>query len=114
VDSLGAASPHGAWWPAFFAAFVGVIAGLRVLISWVYTNTGSLLLAQLLHASSTAFLVILSPPAVSPAQEALWYGVYAALLWAFAAAAMVLWSPWGLRSVGSQTAGARATGYAKT
>jgi hypothetical protein len=39
-------------------------------------------MAQLLHASSTRFLVILSAPRVTPAQEAPWYAVYAALLWA--------------------------------
>jgi len=35
------------------------------------------LLAQLLHASSTGCLVLLSPLSVSPAQESLWYGCYA-------------------------------------
>ena len=39
-------------------------------------------MAQLLHACSTGFLVVLSAPQVTPAQEALWYTVYAALLWA--------------------------------
>jgi hypothetical protein len=32
--------------------------------------------------SSTGFLVILSAPQVTPAQEALWYAIYAAVLWA--------------------------------
>jgi hypothetical protein len=54
---------------------------IRVIIVRVYSNTKSVLLAQLLHASSTGFLVILSPASVSPAQEALWYAVYAAVLW---------------------------------
>lgn len=81
VDSLGAASPHGAALPAFFAAFILVVMAIRVLISWVYSNTGSVLAAQLLHASSTGSLVALSAPHVSGGQEALWYFVYAALLW---------------------------------
>ncbi len=81
VDSLGAASPHGAAWPAFFASFALLIVAMRVLIAWLYANTGSVLGAQLMHASSTGFLVVLSPPAVSPGQEALWYLVYAALVW---------------------------------
>jgi membrane protease YdiL (CAAX protease family) len=84
VDHLGAASPHGAAWLPFFVAFVAVVTAVRVLIAWVYTNTGSLLLAQLLHFSSTGALVVLSP-AVSPAAEAAWYGVYAAALWAVVA-----------------------------
>ena len=81
VDSLGAASPHGRYLPAFFASFLALVIALRVLIAWVYVNTGSLSLAQLLHASSTGFLVVFSPPGVSAGQEALWYLVYAALLW---------------------------------
>jgi membrane protease YdiL (CAAX protease family) len=81
VDSLGAASPHGLWWPAFFAAFIALVAAVRVLIAWAYTHTGSLRLAQLLHASSTGFLVILGPSGVTPAQEVLWYFTYACLLW---------------------------------
>jgi len=85
VDSLGAANPHGHWLPAFFISFVALVAGLRVLIAWVYSNAGSILAAQLLHASSTGFLVVLGAPKVSPAQEALWYLSYATLLWVIAA-----------------------------
>ncbi len=54
---------------------------MRVLIVWVYSNTGSLLLAQLMHVSMTASLVVLDPVHLSPAQETLWYWVYAAVLW---------------------------------
>ena len=73
VDSLRAASPHGRYWPEYFAAFIAVLAAIRVLIAWTYVHTGSLRMAQLLHASSTGFLVILSAPRVAPAQEAFWY-----------------------------------------
>jgi hypothetical protein len=90
ADSLGAASPHGSYFPEFFAAFVAMLVALRVLIAWVYTNTGSLRMAQLLHACSTGFLVLLSPPAVSPGQEALWYVGYAGVLWLVATAVVVL------------------------
>lgn len=81
VDFLGAAYPHGAYWLPYFLAFVAVMTAIRVLIVWVYTNTQSVLVAQLLHASSTGFLALLSPALMSPAQEALWYAVYAAVLW---------------------------------
>ena len=80
VDSLGAASPHGRYWPEFFASFVVMLVSLRVLIAWAFIQTGSLRMAQLLHASSTGFLVVLSAPRVTPAQEALWYFLYAAAL----------------------------------
>jgi len=65
----------------FFLAFIALVAAMRVLIVWVYSNTNSVLLAQLMHASSTGFLIILSPSSVSPAQETLWYAIYAAVLW---------------------------------
>lgn len=84
VDSLGAASPHDGALPAFFAAFVAVVMAVRVLIAWVYANTGSVLMAQLLHASATGSLVVLSAPRVTPAQEAAWYLAYAAVLWVVA------------------------------
>jgi uncharacterized protein len=80
VDFLGAASPHGGAWPAFFAAFVFALTVLRVLIAWVYVHTSSIVLAQLIHASSTGFLVALSPAGVSPMQEAVWYAGYGVAL----------------------------------
>jgi len=86
VDSLGAASPHGRALPLFFLAFGLVLVALRILISWNYEKTGSLLLAQLTHASSTGFLVVLGPPRVSAPQEAAWYAVYALVLGAVALA----------------------------
>jgi membrane protease YdiL (CAAX protease family) len=81
VDFLGAAYPHGAYWLPFLLAFVALVAAMRVLISWVAINTRSVLMAQLLHASSTGCLALLGPAGVSPAQETLWYAIYAAVLW---------------------------------
>lgn len=69
------------YWLPFFLAFIAVLTAMRVLIVWVYSNTNSVLLAQLMHASSTGFLVILGPSHISPIQEVLWYAVYAAVLW---------------------------------
>lgn len=57
------------------------MTAMRVLIAWMYANTKSILLAQLMHASSTGSLVIFSPPHVTAAQETLWYAVYACILW---------------------------------
>lgn len=81
VNFLGVAVPHGAYWLQFFLVFAAAMTAMRVLISWVYENTGSLLLAQALHAASTGALVAFSPGKVNSAQEATWYGVYAVLLW---------------------------------
>ena len=81
IDYLGTSTPHGAYWLPFFLAFTIAMAAIRVLIAWIYSNTKSVLLAQLLHASSTGSLVVLSPPGVTAAQESLWYAVYATVLW---------------------------------
>jgi hypothetical protein len=54
---------------------------MRVLICWLYTNTKSVLIAQLMHISSTGSLVIFSPPAVSARQEVIWYALYGLTLW---------------------------------
>jgi membrane protease YdiL (CAAX protease family) len=81
IDFLGAASPHGRALPAFFAAFIAAMTAMRVLIAWFYERTQSIALARLIHISSTASLVVFSPPAVNPAQEAVWYALYAVGLW---------------------------------
>jgi membrane protease YdiL (CAAX protease family) len=81
VDYLGAAAPHGPLWFPFFLSFVALISAMRVLMVWIYTNTNSLLLTQIMHVSSTASLVVLDPSPLTPAQETLWYALYAALLW---------------------------------
>jgi hypothetical protein len=81
IDYLGTATPHGAYWLQYFLAFTAAMMAMRVLIGWIYTNTKSVALAQLMHASSTASLVVFSPGGVTAGQEALWYAVYAAALW---------------------------------
>ena len=61
------------------------MTAMRVIIAWVYANTNSVLLAQLLHISSTGSLVVLSPSHATASQEAFWYVVYALGLWAVVA-----------------------------
>ena len=90
IDFLGTATPHGRYLAVYFLAFIGAMAAMRVLIGWVYVNTKSVPMAQLLHASSTGSLVVFSPPHVSAAQEALWYGVYGIALWVAVSAVATL------------------------
>ena len=61
------------------------MTAMRVLIAWLYANTNSILLAQLMHISSTAALVVFGAPHVSAAQETMWYTLYALILWLLAA-----------------------------
>jgi membrane protease YdiL (CAAX protease family) len=79
IDFLGASVPHGKYWLRFFLAFTIVMTAMRVIIAWLYVNTGSVLLAQLMHVSSTGALVVLSPR-VGPGEEVLWYFGYGCLL----------------------------------
>ena len=81
VDFLGAAYPHGVYWLPFYLSFIAIIMAIRVLIVWLYSNTRSILVAQVMHASSTGFWATLAPMAVTPAQESGWYAVYALMLW---------------------------------
>jgi len=81
IDYLGTATPHGRYWLAYFLAFAAAMTAIRVLIAWLYANTGSVLLAQLLHTASTGALVVFSPAGVSAGEEALWYFAYAGALW---------------------------------
>jgi membrane protease YdiL (CAAX protease family) len=61
INYLGTATPHGAYWYAFFLAFTLAMIAMRV--------------------SSTGSLIIFSAPRVSAAQEAFWYGLYGITLW---------------------------------
>jgi membrane protease YdiL (CAAX protease family) len=81
VNYLGTATPHGAYWLPFFLAFSFAMSAMRVLIAWIYTNTKSVLLAQLMHVSSTGSLVLFSAARVTAAQEAMWYALYGTALW---------------------------------
>jgi uncharacterized protein len=98
IDYLGTATPHGAYWFRYFLAFAGAMSAMRVLICWIYANTKSVWLCQLMHAVSTSSLVVFSPTAVTAAQEALWYAVYAAALWTVVAAIVLVFGT-GLKSI---------------
>jgi CAAX protease family protein len=81
INFLGTASPHGRYWFDFFLAFAVAMTAMRVLISWMYINTGSVLLTQLMHVNSTGSLVVFSPPRVTAPQEVVWYLLYGTVLW---------------------------------
>lgn len=72
--------PFSGYWLPYFVGFFVFVMALRVLIVWVYANTGSLLLAQLIHACSTGFFGILIPINIAPANRAIFYLVYAFFL----------------------------------
>lgn len=107
-DYLGASAARGDFWLAHFLAFALFVVALRVLIVWVYANTQSLLLAQLMHASSTGFLLVLVPLSLTPAHATLFYWVYAAMLWIVAA--IVVATHGTQLAAGKRAAGKRSDG----
>lgn len=74
----------GSYWLPYFIAFVIFLVALRVIMVWAYSHTSSLLLLQLIHASSTGFLAVLTPEYSKPVNWVIFYSVYAVLLWVVA------------------------------
>jgi CAAX protease family protein len=89
ADFLGSASQLMSYWLPHFAAFCVAMIATRVLMVAVYTRTRSVLLMQLMHASSTGSLVMLGPQGLMPAEEVLWFSAYAATVALLAAAVVV-------------------------
>ena len=81
-------SDLGVYWYPYFIAFVAFLVALRVIMVWAYSHTNSLLLSQLIHASSTGFLFVLTPEYIEPLNEVIFYSVYAVFLWVVALAAI--------------------------
>lgn len=79
---LGEYWAYGVYWlPRFLAMWIVAMTAMRVLQVWVYSHTRSVWMIQLMHASSSGFLLVLGPSPISPANETLWFAVYAAVLW---------------------------------
>jgi membrane protease YdiL (CAAX protease family) len=77
-------SDLGVYWLPYFIAFALFLVALRIVIVWVYSNTNSMLLAQFMHASSTGFLVMLTPTNIEPVNWVIFYSVYAIAMWVVA------------------------------
>jgi membrane protease YdiL (CAAX protease family) len=81
ADFLMAFESRGAYWFPHFVTFIVSMTAMRVFVVWAYANTRSVLLAQLVHASSTGFLAVLVPLSLSPARDTMFYAVYSVVLW---------------------------------
>jgi hypothetical protein len=77
-------------WPLEFAiVYLATLTPYRILMTWVYSHTQSLLLAVLMHASYTGWLLILVP-IVSATQYIIWSSTLALVLWAVVVTAFTL------------------------
>ena len=64
-----------------FAQLFAWLPAYRVLMVWVYDQTGSLLVAMLMHAVLTSGMIILTPTALSGVALLTWLVALAAMLW---------------------------------
>jgi membrane protease YdiL (CAAX protease family) len=82
-DSWGGIG-YGSLWSLHFLEWYVALGAFRMLMTWIYSHTGSVLVGILLHATFTGGQVLLWPPA-SAMQELVWYGLFASALWAVVA-----------------------------
>ena len=69
-----------AQWIAWFVIYwILPLTAYRILMTWVYSHTRSVFVAQLMHASYTGWLIVLGP--ATPNTDLLWEAIFAALLW---------------------------------
>ena len=80
IDFLGAASPHKQYLLPFFIAFIAILVAMRLIMMWIYSKNESMPLVQFMHIVSTGCLVTFGPFNITPAQETLWYAMYAIVL----------------------------------
>lgn len=85
ADFLGNFNVFGIYWLPYFFGFCLHVVALRVLIVWVYSNTKSVFLAIMMHASSTGFYGILISTTMAPVNWVIFYNVYGVALCAVAA-----------------------------
>lgn len=90
ADFSGNIGTMGTGWLLWFPLYwILPLTAYRILMTWVYANTRSLLVAQLMHASYTGWLFVLSP-AASFNQNLLWQTVFVGVLWTLVAVVFVL------------------------
>ena len=69
-------------WIAWFVIYwILPLTAYRILMTWVYSHTRSVFLGQLMHASYTGWLIILSP--TTPNTDLRWEAIFAIILWVF-------------------------------
>lgn len=80
----------GAFWPITFSLFVLPLTAWRILMVWVYANTQSGVVAQLMHFAYTGSLALFVPlAAISYTEDALIYAVLAGGLWLLVAIVVI-------------------------
>lgn len=78
---LGSTPGQEAFWASEFLLFwVGALTAYRILMTWLYSKTGSVLVAQIMHAFFTGTLVAVAPT-LRPEQTLGYETIFAICLW---------------------------------
>jgi len=70
------------WLVWFVTYWLIPLTGYRVLMTWVYAHTHSVLVAMAMHASWTGWQFFLSPAATTQGQDLVWHLLLSAGVWA--------------------------------
>lgn len=79
IDAMGTT-----WLLEFAIVYLATLTPYRMLMTWVYSKTQSLLVAMLMHASFTGWLLVLFPT-TSLTQSLFWQSAFALTLWGIVA-----------------------------
>ena len=88
------------WLLSFTVLYVATLTAYRVLMTWIFARTRSLLLAVLMHASYTGWLMVLFP-ATSFGQGLAWQTTLAAALWLMVVVVIGAFGPSGKDRAGA-------------
>ena len=70
-------------WVMWFVTYWLIpLTGYRVLMTWVYSHTKSVLVAMLMHASWTGWQFFLTPTSTTQGQDVVWHLLLSAGIWA--------------------------------
>jgi membrane protease YdiL (CAAX protease family) len=83
TGNIAAKGPEG-WIVWFVTYWLIPLTGYRVLMTWVYSHTGSVLVAIAMHASWTGWQFFFTPASTTQGQDVVWHLLLSAGIWAVA------------------------------
>jgi membrane protease YdiL (CAAX protease family) len=80
TGNIATKGPEG--WAVWFVTYWLIpLTGYRVLMTWVYSHTNSVLVAIVMHASWTGWQFFLTPASTSQAQDIAWHLLLSVGIW---------------------------------
>lgn len=78
ADVWGGLDIYGGLYVLHLGLWFVALVSYRVFMTWIYAQTGSVLVGALMHASFTGSQALLGPQGLTPLQNIAWYAVFAA------------------------------------